>query len=251
MECGRGAAAFAGNDRRGACRTPRLRSCLHALANCPRRPCDVLRRHLPLAGDGVQTISALRPWLLLVLGRIVQRREEAAAAAVGGGVPLRVPAAHEAALSPDEAASVALSFVLSLAPHAAPLVLRFFAVSPTPLARFKGEPAASVLPPPPEAAWPAARALVRAALRLADAAAACGEAPLQRAVGAAACSPTALRLARHLDAHVRFAAVRLAATGLALAARQADALRRTVLTPEEVRACCRKALPVLLTWTSC
>ncbi len=167
-----------------------------------------------------------------MLGRVVRRREEAAAAA--GGSPRRAPAAHDGALSADERAAVALSYVLALAPHTAPLVLRFFAAAPPPLARFASADAA--LQQPDAAGCDAARALARAALRLADAAAACGDAPLQRAVGASSCCASALRLARHADVHVRFAVARLAAAGLALAAAHTDALRRQCMTHEEVRA---------------
>jgi hypothetical protein len=170
-----------------------------------------------------------------VLGRVVQRREEAAAAA--GGSPRRLPATHDGALSEDERAAVALSYVLALAPHTAPLVLRFFAVTPPPLARFAaaGGTSDAAQQQQADAGCDAARALARAALRLADAAAACGDAPLQRAVGASSCCVSALRLARHADVHVRFAAARLAVAGLALAAAHTDALRRQCMTPEEVR----------------
>ena len=129
---------------------------------------------------------------------------------------------------------MALSFVLTLAPHTAPLVHRFFAAAGLPLARFDTLSCAE-LAASPEESWEHARTLSRAALRLADAAAACGDGLLQRAVGAAACCSTALRLACHPDKHVRFAAARLAAAGLMANALHAEALRRRCLTVDEVR----------------
>jgi hypothetical protein len=174
-----------------------------------------------------------------VLGRLVERREEAAASQMQPP-PLLTP--DDADASADERAAVALSCVLALAPHTAPLVLRFFATAPPPLARFSAHTAAA-LAAQPVAAAPVARALARAALRLADAAAASGDVLLQRAVGVATCCPAALRLARHPDVHVRFAAARLAVSGLALGATSAQALRRQYMTAEEARRrrCCRLA----------
>lgn len=163
------------------------------------------------------------------MGRLVQRREEAAAA---GREPPRAAAGDS--LSCDEDAAVALSYVLTLAPHTAPLVLRFFAAAALPLARFDSQSCAE-LTAAPEACWNHARTLSRAALRLADAAAACGDGPLQRAIGAAACCSTALRLACHPDKHVRFAAARLAAAGLLASAPYVAAMRRRCLTADEVR----------------
>jgi len=176
-----------------------------------------------------QAISAFRPWLLHILGRLVQRREEAVAAGLESQ-----RAAAGGSLSSDESAAVALSFVLALAPHTAPLVNRFFAAAGSPLARFDAL-SCDQLAASPEECWEHARALTRAALRLADAAAACGDAPLQRTVGAAACCSTALRLACHPDTHVRFAAARLAAAGMMLCAPHAEAMRRHCLTADEVR----------------
>ena len=163
------------------------------------------------------------------MGRLVQRREEAAAA---GREPPRAAAGDS--LSCDEDAAVALSYVLTLAPHTAPLVLRFFAAAALPLARFDSQSCAE-LTAAPEACWNHARTLSRAALRLADAAAACGDGPLQRAIGAAAFCSTALRLACHPDKHVRFSAARLAAAGLLASAPYVAAMRRRCLTAEEVR----------------
>ena len=218
------AAAAAGHHARGA-QGPLARSPRNAP---PAAACA--RPHAP-APTRLQAVSAFRPWLLHLLGRLVQRREEASAA---GREPPRAAAGDS--LSCDEDAAVALSFVLTLAPHTAPLVHRFFAAAGLPLARFDTLSCAE-LAAAPEAGWEHARTLSRAALRLAEAAAACGDGPLQRAVGAAACCSTALRLACHPDQHVRFAAARLAAAGLLASAPHAASMRRRCLTADEVRQC--------------
>jgi len=171
--------------------------------------------------DTHQACTALRPFLLLLVGRLAETREAGAAATLDSAAE---------ALTADEQAAEALSHLLVLAPHIAPLALRVLRASAPPLGRFAGQSSAVAASEPP-AHWPRTRSLTRAALRLAEAAAA--DAPLAAVCGAAVAAPAALRLLRHPCLHVRFAAARLTARGLALSATAAAAVRRTVLSVEE------------------
>ena len=188
-----------------------------AFAPPPPSPLSPLTRRAQAAGR-------LRPWLLKLVGRLAE-----------GGSAQPPPLSHPAAaLGGDGLAALALSRLLRLAPHVAPLAARRLAALPAPplsllLLACNADPPASPLPAA------AQRALAFASLRLADAAAAGGDETLAAAAGAPATAAAALRCLALPDARVRWAASRIVAAGLPLSPAQAEALRRRWLSLDEVR----------------
>ena len=151
----------------------------------------------------------MRPELLHVLGRVVEHRAR--------GV-------SDGATAADDEAVTALCRVLSLAPHTAPLVARYMALAPFPLAR------AGEVGDPGTRRW-----LAHAALHLVHCAASTGDAQLRLLVTSHEVTSHALRLLACHDEHVRWAAIVILARGLHMAPAQVEALRRRCLTPQEVR----------------
>lgn len=142
----------------------------------------------------------------------MQRRESAPGESFAQG--------SASALSHDEECAAAFSKVAFLAPHAQPLVLRFFATASHPLSRCP-----EVLSDPL-----AVRRLAFATLRLCEAVGA----PLERAWRGQTAAAAA-RLVHSPDAPSRWAAAALLERSLRLGAQAASSLRESLLTSSEAR----------------